>query len=270
MDAIHIDIAKRLSFGRRTFDLHIRFTGRSRWLSLFGPSGSGKSLTLKALAGLLTPDQGKIVIDGDCWFDHQAGIDRPAARRRVGYLFQEYALFPHLTVFANVAFGLHPNRLVRPNRMARGKVEEMLEIFDLRSLSSCLPDCLSGGQRQRVALARALIGHPRLLLLDEPFAALDPLLRRRMRHELKRIQSIFDIPVVMITHDPEDLNTLAQTVVVIDEGRVSQVIQAYQQQKRKIRWLSENHPVTAKEEQAHDPDDPQCDATGSRIPCRPA
>ncbi len=240
MKGIDIDIAKTLSDGKRCFDLRIAFSSDDPWLVLFGPSGSGKSLTLRALSGLLTPDRGAIRVDGQCWFDSRRNINRPVTRRGVGFLFQDYALFPHLSVFDNIAFGLNPNRLIRLKRAERSQVQQMLSVFEIESLAACRPGLLSGGQRQRVALARALIGRPQFLLLDEPFAALDPMLRGRMRYELKRVQSLFNIPVVMITHDPEDLNTLAQTVVAIAEGQVRQVIRNYQAEKKKIRWLSDN------------------------------
>jgi len=257
MDAINIDIYKRLTTRERQFNLDICFHCDTSWLMLFGPSGSGKTLTLNALSGLLTPDRGRIEIGGDLWFDSARKVNRPVVQRRIGYLFQDYALFPHQTVFANVAFGLRPNRLGRLTRADRTKAEEMLEMLEIHQLANCYPRSLSGGQRQRTALARALISRPRLLLLDEPFAALDPLLRKRMRRDLKRIQSLFDIPVVMITHDPEDLNLLAQTVVTIKEGRVQNVIDDYQVVKRKIHWLSDN-PLSVMEDMDDDRNHPQC------------
>lgn len=238
MCGIDIDITKHLETKRRTFDLRMRLSVDAGWLIFFGPSGSGKTLTLKALAGLLTPDAGAISVGGIDWFNHDQGLNRPPASRRVGYLFQDYALFPHLSVFANVGFGLKPNTLWRLNRRERACVNEMLELLELGPLAQCYPDELSGGQRQRTALARALISRPHLLLLDEPFAALDPFLRLRMRQELKRIQRHFDIPVVMITHDPEDLNVLAQTVVMVENGSVTQVIDHYPSMRQKLRWFS--------------------------------
>lgn len=257
MRGIRIDIKKTLCADRRRFDLHIRFSCEDSWLALFGPSGAGKTLTLRALAGLLTPDSGTIEVDGQCWFDSQEKINVPTVKRRIGYLFQDYALFPHLTVAANVAFGLKPNGIGRLKRAERKQVEETLDIFEIGPLANCYPRALSGGQRQRTALARALIGRPSLLLLDEPFAALDPLLRRRMRCELKRVRTLFDIPVVMITHDPEDLKVLAQTVITIDDGRVTSEIGDYQKMKQKVRWLSET-PLPVIKEQEDDRNDPQC------------
>jgi molybdate transport system ATP-binding protein len=157
-------------------------------------------------------------------FDAAREIRVPARHRDVGYVFQDYALFPHLTVAQNVSFGLKrgwPWYQPRGDRLA---LEEVLEIFELTALRHSPPRDLSGGQRQRVALARALIRRPSLLLLDEPFSALDALLRAKMRRELLKVQARFQVPVILITHDPEDVAALAQTVVVYDTGRIRQVL----------------------------------------------
>jgi molybdate transport system ATP-binding protein len=210
--------------GRRVFSLEASFASDEDIVVLFGPSGAGKSLTLQAIAGLTRPDAGRIVVADRVLFDSARKIRIPARHRDIGYVFQDYALFPHLTVAHNVAFGLRrswPWYLPRGDRL---RLDEVLEIFELSSLRDSLPRDLSGGQRQRVALARALIRRPSLLLLDEPFSALDALLRARMRQELRRMQERFNLPVVLITHDPEDVAALAQTVVVYDAGRVRRVM----------------------------------------------
>jgi molybdate transport system ATP-binding protein len=147
-------------------------------------------------------------------------------------VFQDYALFPHLTVAHNVAFGLRRSWPWYLSQVDRLRLEEVLEIFELTSLGDSLPRDLSGGQRQRVALARALIRRPSLLLLDEPFSALDALLRARMRQELLRVQERFNLPVILITHDPEDVAALAQTVVVYDTGRIRRVMALHDQDKK--------------------------------------
>ena len=226
-----LDIRKKLMSGKRRFDLDVNFTSHDHWTVLFGPSGSGKTMTLKALAGLIIPDTGRITIGEEVWFDDQKKINLPVRHRKVGYLFQDYALFPHMTVAANIGFGLRPNRPWFFCRSERTMVEHFLEVIDLKPLANAYPIDLSGGQRQRVALARALITRPRMLLLDEPFAALDPLLRRRLRSELKEIISGFDIPVVMITHDPDDLDHFAQTLVTYENGSVNKVFNGYQEKK---------------------------------------
>ncbi len=220
---IQVEFKKRLSTRGREFSLEAEFASESERLLLFGPSGSGKTVTIKAIAGLLRPDSGRIVIGGRVLFDHREGIDIPARRRNLGFVPQDYALFPHLNVAANLGFGLPQRWPWGLDRQERRRVAEFLEIFELAHLSASLPRDLSGGQRQRLALARALIRHPGLLLLDEPFSALDAPLRARMRRELLKLQERFAIPMILITHDPEDLAVLAQTVVACEPGRVGQV-----------------------------------------------
>ncbi len=221
---ILVDIKKRLWAGRQVFRLEVAFATDKDFIVLFGPSGAGKSLTLQTIAGLIAPDEGRIVVGERILFDSYRKIRVPARHRNVGYVFQDYSLFPHLTVAQNVSFGLKqgwPWYLPQGERLG---LEEVLEIFELTPLRYSLPRDLSGGQRQRVALARALIRRPSLLLLDEPFSSLDTLLRAKMRRELLRIKERFTIPVVLITHDPEDVAVLAETVVVYEHGRVSQII----------------------------------------------
>jgi molybdate transport system ATP-binding protein len=216
--SLSVDIQRRMVSPQRSFDLRVRFETSARRTVIFGPSGAGKSLTLRAIAGLLKPDQGRIRLGDAVLFDSRLGIAQPARRRHLGYVFQDYALFPHLSVRQNVAFGLRQGWL-NPSREARDdRVERSLKALELSELAGQYPDELSGGQRQRVALARALINSPRALLLDEPFSALDGDLRARMRDELDALLARLEIPVLMITHDREDLARFGEVVVHLAGG----------------------------------------------------
>ena len=218
--SLEIDIAKTLSSGDRRFELTAKLASDSSSLVLFGPSGSGKTVTLMAVAGLLTPDAGVIRLDGRVLFDAAARLDVPARKRGVGFVFQDYALFPHLSVAQNVGFGLGGGLWGRTDARARRHVAELLELAGLTELAGMRPDKLSGGQRQRVALMRALARGPSVLLLDEPFTALDPLLRRRMRREVRTICAKLGTPVALITHDPDDVAEFGGTVALYESGRV--------------------------------------------------
>jgi len=218
-----LDIEKILAAGGRRFTLSARLAADTPRLVLFGPSGSGKSLTLRALAGLLAPDSGRIAVAGRTLFDAARGVNLPARSRRVGFVFQHHALFPHLTLRENVAFGL--KRLLRPLRPDDARrVDETLESFGLADLAGCRPRDLSGGQRQRTALARALVMEPDLLLLDEPFSALDAPLRARLRAELAAILDRYNVPAVLVTHDPEEAVEFAQSVALMQQGRVAEML----------------------------------------------
>ncbi|MGD0217607.1 MAG: ATP-binding cassette domain-containing protein [Desulfobaccales bacterium] len=221
---ILVDIKKRLSSGQRVFHLEAAFASDKDFVVLFGPSGAGKSLTLQTIAGLITPDEGRIVAGERIFFDSRRKIMVPSRHRNLGYVFQDYALFPHLTVARNVSFGLPRGWSWRLPRAERLRLEEVLEILELTPVKDSLPRDLSGGQRQRVALARALIRRPSLLLLDEPFSSLDTVLRAKMRQELLKIKEHFAIPVILITHDPADVAALAKTVVVYEFGKVSNIM----------------------------------------------
>ncbi len=185
---------------------------------LFGPSGSGKTLTLQCLAGLVRPDAGRVVVDGHVLFDAAAGVDVPPQQRRIGYVFQGYALFPHLTVRDNVGFGLRD----RGRALRRQKEDEVLARLSLEPFAERYPRELSGGQRQRVALGRALATDPALLLLDEPLSALDLPLRQALRDELRSLLAGWGIVAVLVTHDLTEAYRLGDRIVVYEEGRVIQ------------------------------------------------
>lgn len=212
-----------MSGGGRSFCLNVDFCSQQESVVLFGPSGSGKTLTLHSIAGLMAPDAGRIVLNGRILFDSKKGINLPSRLRGIGYVFQDYALFPHLTVLENVGFGLKKSWQWHLCRKEKRQVMECLDLFEIPQLADSFPRDLSGGQRQRVALARALILKPDLLLLDEPFTALDTLLRVKLRKELAQIQASFAIPVIMVTHDPEDIRAFAETLVIYEMGGICEI-----------------------------------------------
>ena len=221
---IDVELHLTVHDGKRRFTLATSFASDAPVLALYGPSGAGKSLTLLAMAGLMRPERGRVRVAGRTLFDSVAGIDVPTRDRSLGYLFQHYALFPHLSVRENIGFALRPWwRRVLDARSTR-RVDELLELFELGAMADSRPAVLSGGQQQRVALARALACAPDALLLDEPFAALNPMLRQGLRRELVALRARLNIPIVMITHDIDDLAVLADHVVVLDAGRVSRDI----------------------------------------------
>lgn len=200
-----------------SFGLNIALRSDARRLAVVGPSGSGKSLTLQLLAGLLKPDGGHIRVNGGTWFDER--INLPAQKRRVGLLFQDYALFPHLTVAQNIDFGL-ARGLSNPSKRPSEKARYWLEMLRLERVADHYPQQISGGQKQRTALARALITEPELLLLDEPFSALDADLRTHTRNEVLQIQQASGIPMILITHDKADAEVLADEVWTMEAGRL--------------------------------------------------
>ncbi|MGN6738992.1 ABC transporter ATP-binding protein [Dyella sp.] len=217
---LDVDIRRVMTDPQRPFSLELAFRSDSPRVVLFGPSGSGKSLTLRAIAGLMRPDAGHVGVRGRTLFDDFRGVDVPARARRIGYVFQDYALFPHLTVAQNVAFGLTSGLRQPSRRNVPEAARRWLDAFELEGLANRYPAQISGGQQQRVALARALAPQPELLLLDEPFAALDPPLRGRLRDELVALQSRLDVQLLVITHDPADVEALGQHVLEIREGRL--------------------------------------------------
>jgi molybdate transport system ATP-binding protein len=212
---LEIDIALRLG----SFDLQVRLQAAQGITVLFGPSGAGKSLTLQCVAGLVRPDAGRIVAGARALFDSEAGVDLPPRDRRVGYVPQEYALFPHMTVAQNIAFGLGD----RPQGQAREMAHEMLEIMGLSELAGRRPGALSGGQQQRVALGRALVRRPRVLLLDEPFAALDAPVRSQLRGQVRDLQRRFGVPMLFVTHDLAEASFIADQIAVLESGKTRQV-----------------------------------------------
>jgi len=208
------NVTKRYGDLKALDDVSLDFPDGS-FFALLGPSGSGKTTLLRAIAGFVEPEEGEILIDGT----DVAHI--PAHRRNIGMVFQNYALFPHITVFDNIAFGLSVRGTSKAD--AKERVGRMLDLVRLSGLDQRKPRQLSGGQQQRVALARALVTEPRVLLLDEPLGALDKRLRQEMQIELKQIQRAVGITAIFVTHDQEEALTLSDRIAIINEGRLVQV-----------------------------------------------
>ena len=187
--------------------------------ALIGPSGCGKTTMLRCLAGLTTPDEGAIQFCDQTWFSSQTKTNLSPQQRDIGFLFQNYALFPHLTVEDNIGFGLRQKTDVA----RRFRVTEIVKLFDLTGLEQRFPRQLSGGQQQRVALGRALARRPRLLLLDEPLSALDTMLREQLRAELRQMLSEFKTPVILVTHDRVEAISLSDRVAVMEAGKIEQI-----------------------------------------------
>jgi molybdate transport system ATP-binding protein len=203
---------------RGALELELSLTLAGGCLALAGPSGAGKTTTLRVIAGLERPDAGSVHFGGETWCDVGAGVDLAPERRRCGYVFQEYALFPHLRAWENVAFALRDGS--RASR--RERAQALLERFDLGDRAGARPRELSGGERQRVALARALALEPRVLLLDEPLAALDPQTRRSATRTLHAALQDAGVPAIVVTHDFLEAALLADEIAVLDHGRIVQ------------------------------------------------
>lgn len=210
---IEINVKKRLSTAEGPIDLV--FDGRvneGEFITLFGQSGAGKTTLLRMTAGLTAPDEGRIAVAGETWFDSAKRIDRPPQKRRVGFVFQNYALFPNMSVRENIGFALP--------RSERAIVDELLETTGLAQLKDRKPESLSGGQKQRVALARALALKPKILLLDEPLSALDHAMRSQLQEELLTLQKRYQPATLLVSHDLSEVFKLSSRVYVIDRGRV--------------------------------------------------
>ncbi len=197
-------------------ELRVDFAVEGGMIVLFGPSGCGKTTTLNCLAGLISPDSGLIQVNEKMFFDSQARINLSPQMRRVGYVFQNSALFPHLDVRRNILFGIDDWNKEKQKQ----KLEYLVELVHLNGLLDRRPDQLSGGQIQRVALARALAPEPQLLLLDEPFSSLDMDLRSQLAEELCRVQASLEVPVILVTHSKEEARQLADTVICMEAGKI--------------------------------------------------
>ncbi len=211
---IRIDVHKQLLTAEGPMELDIRADiGAGEFVTLFGQSGAGKTTLLRMLAGLTDPDHGTITVADETWYDSARAIRCPPQQRGIGFVFQDYGLFPNLSVRGNLEFALD-------RRQDRGLVDELLELMGLSPLQHRRPADLSGGQRQRVALARALARRPRILLLDEPLSALDTNTRLRLQDELLRIQRRFGLTTVLVSHDLSEVFRLSDRVLSIERGRL--------------------------------------------------
>ena len=215
-----IALRKLLRHERTVFEMDVRFTSASRRLVLYGPSGAGKTQTLRMIAGISAPAAGRVVVSGRVLYDGAAGESLSPQDRRLGYVLQDYALFPHLTVEQNIAFARRRGWLNPRRRIEDAAVDRWIRTFHLESVAGHYPHQISGGQRQRTALARALVTDPTALLLDEPFAALDKRLREQLRDEMKDLLTGLSLPMLLITHDDDDVRGLAEEVVQLSSGRV--------------------------------------------------
>ena len=213
---IEIDIIKPLYTADGIINLKVnKKINKGDFLTLFGKSGSGKTTLLRILAGLETPKSGKIVVDGETWFDSSKKINLSPQKRNVGFVFQDYALFPNMSVKKNLEFALKNKNEIK-------KVDEILEIMEIKNLSNMKPELLSGGQKQRVALARTLMTNPKILLLDEPLSALDTTMRLKLQDELSLIHQKFNITSILVSHDISEVFKLSNRVFKINLGEIEE------------------------------------------------
>jgi molybdate transport system ATP-binding protein len=215
MSMLALDVEKRLG----EFFIKVSFESTGGVTGLFGASGAGKTTLMSMIAGLIAPDRGRIVLDHATLFDSASGIDVPAHRRRIGYVFQEGRLFPHLSVAANLDYGRRMHGLAHDG----AEMEHVVALLDIGSLLDRRPGRLSGGERQRVAVGRALLMRPRLLLLDEPLGSLDTTRKREILPYLEKLRDDARVPMVYVSHNAAELSRLATSVVRLDAGRVAAV-----------------------------------------------
>lgn len=201
-----------------SFKLNIDIESHGGTLALLGPSGSGKSMTLKGIAGVIKPDSGYIELNGRVLFDSEKKVNLPPQKRNIGYLFQDYCLFPNMNVRQNILCGIRKFKLDKG--VQEVKLNEMISLLQLDGLELRKPHQLSGGQKQRVALARILIGEPEMLLLDEPFSALDEYLKTRLEMSTKEIIAKYELPTILVTHNRDEAYMLSKETIIIDNGAV--------------------------------------------------
>lgn len=210
---IRLDFKKRLKSANGWIDLAVcKEIDKREFITLFGKSGSGKTTLLRILAGLEKPDEGVVVVDNQIWFDSKKKIDLAPQKRGVGFVFQDYALFNHMSVKKNLLFA--------QKQRDEQKIDKILKLMEIDSLAQSMPQNLSGGQKQRVAVARALMSEPKLLLLDEPLSALDLQMRQKLQNELLEVHKHFDITSFLVSHDIDEVSKLSNRVFHIDLGKI--------------------------------------------------
>lgn len=210
---LQAEIVKKVKTGT----IRLEFSLEDEVLGILGRSGCGKSVTLKCLAGILQPEQGKILLDGSVLYDSKRKINIKARDRRIGYLFQNYALFPNMTVLENICFSLKAR-----DREGQAYARELLERFYLTEVADSYPAILSGGQQQRTAMARMLAARPQVILLDEPFSALDSFLRREMEREVQEVLKSFGGVSILVSHNKEEIRRLSQKCMVMEKGVIAE------------------------------------------------
>jgi len=214
---IEIDFTKTLDGGAGSFDLELKLAIEAgAFTTIYGASGAGKTSTLRMISGLMTPDRGSLVVNDEVWYDSSKKINKKPQERSIGFVFQDYALFGHMTVLENLIFA-------KGKKDGTNSIDELLEVMELQQLQHRKPETLSGGQKQRVALARALVQKPKLLLLDEPFAALDNTIRFKLHEYLKRVQERYDLTTILISHEVGEIIKLADKVVCLEQGKISKI-----------------------------------------------
>lgn len=208
MDQMSIDISIKKEL--RFFKVDVSFScPDSKMLVMIGPSGGGKTRIIRMMAGLDKPDEGRITFRGRTWFDSETGINLPVQQRRLGYVFQDYTLFPHLNLYDNAAFAA----------VDKKEVDELFELFNISHLRKRKPHMVSGGERQRCAICQAMARRPAALLLDEPFSALDVITRRGLREELKNLKGKFSFPMIYVTHDINEALFMADEILPVVDGK---------------------------------------------------
>jgi molybdate transport system ATP-binding protein len=211
---MHCKLYKTLQTSQGPIELDVFFeTEQGKLVALYGASGAGKTTILRMLAGLTSPENGEIIFENETWLDTKRKFNLPPQKRKVGFVFQEYALFPNMTVKENLSYALEKGE-------SKIIVEELMHVMDLEQLQNRKPDTLSGGQKQRVALARALVRKPKLLLLDEPLSALDTEMRLKLQDHILKLHKEFNLTTILVSHDFSEIHKMSDTIIILENGKI--------------------------------------------------